>query len=156
MNWWKLRSVGNLYVLKVSYVVLIIAPLLSKHEQITRFLDIQSWLLAVLFLASLSLALANLVYDIWCPIIIKRFPSPNDLYARMLEIKKLTLWLYPEDQFDASLAHCRSAYEAQSKSRWAARWVCTILFLISGAAFLVVFSYRAFVVFESLFRPAGG
>lgn len=151
MNWWKLRSVGNLYVLKVSYVILIVSPLLTKSEHITRFLDIEPWLLAILFLASFSLALANLVYDIWCPIIIKRFPSPNDLYARMLEIKKLALWIYPDDDFKASLNHCKSAYETQSKSRWAARLACTLLFLISGAAFLVVFSYRGYVVFKWLF-----
>ena len=155
MNWWKLRSVGNLYVLKVSYAVLILAPLLSRHEGIIGFLDIQPWLLSTLFFASFSLALANLVYDIWCPTIIKRFASPNDLYARMLEIKKLAFWLYPNDNFDASLNHCIDSYTDHSQSRWAARWACTILFLASGVAFLVVFSYRAFVVFESLLRSLG-
>lgn len=155
MNWWNLRSVGNLYVLKVSYAVLLIAPFLSKHEQLTAFLDMPTWLLATLFLGSLSLALANLVYDIWCPTIIKRFPSGNDLYFKMLEIKKLSWLLYPDDNFDASKTHCLSAYETQSKSRCVARWLCTVFFLVAGAAFLVVFSYRAIVVVESVFKAAG-
>lgn len=155
MNWWTLRAVGNLYVLKVSYAVLLIAPFLSKHEQLTRFLDMPPWLVATLFLASLFLALANLIYDIWCPIIIKRFPSGNDLYFKMLEIKKLSWWLYPNDNFDASKDHCLTAYKNESDSRWFARWLCTGFFLAAGAAFSIVFSYRAIVVVESVLKPAG-
>jgi hypothetical protein len=150
VNWWKLRSVGNLYVLKLSYTVFISAPWLSKYVSQARIPHIPAWLLATLFLAGLSLAFANLVYDIWCPAIVKRFPSPNDLYAEMLKIRKLAVSLYPQDQFDASLEHCRSAYKAESESRCAARWLCTVLFVLSGAGFLVVFSYWAATVFTSL------
>ena len=64
MNWWKLRSVGNLYILKVSYVVLVVVPLLSKQDAIAELLGLERWLLATLFMASFSLAIANLVYDI--------------------------------------------------------------------------------------------
>lgn len=150
MNWWKLRSVGNLYVLKVSYLVLLIAPLLSKHEAIAQTLGLAQWLVATLFTASFSLAIANLAYDIWCPTIIKRFASPNDLYARMLEIRELSTRLYPGDTFDASLNHCTTAYESASQSRSLARWICTVLFILSGIAFAVILVYRALVVFGSL------
>jgi len=150
VNWWSLRAVGSLYVLKVSYVVLVIAPFLSTHKELIQLLGLPGWLVATLFLASFSLALANLVYDIWCPTIVKRFASPNDLYAKMLEIRKVSVLLYPNDDFDASLEHCKTAYDSQSRSRWFARWMCTILFVVSGLAFLVVFTYRGWVVFKPL------
>ncbi len=151
MNWWSLRSVGSLYVLKVSYIVLLVVPLLSKHDELIRALGLPHWFVATLFLASFSLALANLIYDIWCPTIVKRFASPNDLYEKMLQIRKLTVLLYPADDFDASLGHCKSAYGEASGSLTLARYVCTLMFFISGAAFAVVFGYRAWLVFRPLF-----
>lgn len=156
MNWWSLRAAGSLYVLKVSYLVLLVVPLLSAHQALIDALGVPHWFAATLFLASLSLALANLVFDIWCPTIVKRFASPNDLYERMLQIRRLSFWLYPDDLFDASLEHCKAAYNAESKSLCFARWACTILFFISAAAFLVVFAYRTWLVFQLAFAPLVG
>lgn len=152
MNWWSLRSVGNLAVLKVSYAVLLVVPILSEHDKLVRFLGLELWLLVVLFVASLSLALANLAYDIWCPTIVKRFASPNDLYARMLEIADLSRRLSSGDNFDASLQHCKDAYGAAAQSRSIARWACTVFFLLSGAGFAAIFSYRTYVVFAAWLR----
>src|SRR5262245_38504155 len=106
MNWWKLRSVGNLKVLKVSYVVLVVIPLLSHYQKVIDFLGFKPWFLAAVFFGSLFLALANLVYDVACPTIVKRFASGNDLYEKMLSIKEKSAALYPTDTFDASLGHC--------------------------------------------------
>jgi hypothetical protein len=150
MNWWQLRAVGNLYVLKISYIVLVAIPLLSKHRELADALGLPSWLLATLFTASFTLGLANLVYDIRCPTIVKRFESPNDLYEKMLEIRARSVQLYPDDNFDASLSHCKVAYSAASNSQPLSRWLCSCLFVTSGSAFAVVFGYRAWVVFGAV------
>ncbi len=36
MNWWQLRAVGNLWVLKVSYASLILVPLLTRHNHVPK------------------------------------------------------------------------------------------------------------------------
>jgi hypothetical protein len=150
VNWWQLRAVGNLYVLKISYVVLVAIPLLSKHRELAQALGFAPWLMATLFTASFALGLANLVYDIRCPTIVKRFESPNDLYEKMLEVRARAVQLYPHDNFDASLSHCKAAYSSASSSQPLSRWLCSCLFVTSGSAFAVVFGYRACVVFGAL------
>ena len=151
MKWGSLRSVGNLYVLKVSYAVLVLVPLLSKHDNVITFLGMSSCWLAILFTASFSLAVANLVYDIRCPVIIKRFASPNDLYEKMLQIKALSESLYPRDDFKADLTHCKGAYREASGSRCFARYWCTFFFITSSLFFAIIFIYRAYVVYGSCF-----
>jgi hypothetical protein len=150
-EWWRLRAVGNLQVLKISYPLLIFIPLLTTENELTDFIGLEKWLLATAFFANLFLAIANLIYDIWCPAIIKRFDSPNDLYERMLQIKKLSAGLYPLDRFQASLRHCKDAYAAASVRKPLARWCCTASYVGASALFTVLFLNRAYVVLVSAF-----
>ncbi len=152
-NWWQLRSVGNLKFLKLSYLALASVPFLRQHEYLVQFLGVRMWFLTTVFFASVALALANLIYDIECPHIIKRFESPNDLYARMLHIKRLSLQLYPGDDFDATLAHCKTAYVNQSYDKPFWRIVCSLLYLGSGLLYGVVLGYRLLVVSQALLSP---
>jgi hypothetical protein len=97
INWWSLRPVGNLFTLKVSYPVLILVPFISKYEEFAKSIGIYNWIILTSFFGSLSLALANLLYDILCPIIVKKFDSQNTLYKEMLQIKSDSLKCYPHD-----------------------------------------------------------
>lgn len=152
LNWWRLRSVGNLKVLKVSYFVLFAAPVLSKYESIATYLGLSIWLIVIAFFASLCLALANLIYDIACPTVIKRFDSPNDLYKEMLEIKNLSAHLYPDDGFDASLKHCKASYMNLSTAKPFWGLVCALFYNVAGLLFLMILANRVFIVFiEFLF-----
>lgn len=149
-EWWNLRSIGNLKVLKVSYFALAFIPILAEN----RFL---SWIggdkivLFCSFFGSLLLALANLLYDIVCPEIVKRFASPNDLYEKMLEIKKLSDELYPEDNFNASYEHCKNKYYSDSQSKQEMRFFCALMFWLSGIFFAVVILNRTSRVVLAIF-----
>jgi len=152
MNWWKLRAVGNLKLLKVSYVVLGVIPLLSHYDKVVVRLGFKPWFLGAVFFASLFLALANLIYDIACPTIVKRFASPNDLYSEMLAIKEKSQKLYLTDKFDASHEHCISAYTNAANANPGARYLCLALFLSAGFLFAIIFGYRSFLVLEFVAR----
>lgn len=154
MNWWQLRSVGNLWVLKISYLALAIIPLIAKTSieggRIVAVLGLEIWFLSVVFFASLSLALANLLYDIFCPVVVKRFASPNDLYAAMLEIRKVSIELYRGADFRADLKHCTDAYKEYSVSRKPARVACSVAYILSGILFAIIFGHRTFLVGAAL------
>ena len=149
MNWWSLRRVGNIAVLKVSYAALIAIPFLTRTD--VGVLGFKPWLLADVFFASLLLALANLIYDTSCPSVVKRFASPNDLYHRMLAIRKLSAALYPNDSFDASLKHCTDKYKQDSASRPILRHICSASYVLSGGLFLCFFANRSWIVLRNLF-----
>ncbi len=146
MTWWHLRSVGNLKVLKVSYAVLVLVPVLSHYETVVSYLGIKPWFLAAVFFASLFLALANLIYDIACPTIVKRFASPNDLYREMLVIRELAARMYPLDEFDASLDHCVPAYRDAANERPWSRFLCATFYFAAGILFAIIFAYRSWLV----------
>lgn len=152
MTWWHLRSVGNLWVLKVSYLALALIPLLTSHNKVSQWLGFEIWSLGVVYFASLFLALANLIYDIACPALVKRFASPNDLYLEMLKIRKLSFQLYPEDDFKASLAHSKYKYLEDSNSTQYMRIICFIFYLVAGGLFFIFFAYRSYIVIAALFK----
>lgn len=151
-NWWQVRSVGNLGVLKVSYLALFGIPFLLAHDTVLRWLGLDEELVyfSTLYFASLFLALANLVYDLCCPTIIKRFESQNDLYCKMLEIKALSVQSYPDDNFEASFDHCDKAYRNMCSSRKAGCLTCKWFFAASAVLFALLFIYRTFIVLASL------
>jgi hypothetical protein len=152
-NWWSLRSVGNLVVLKVSYPVLALTPFISEYKQISEFLRLyNNKIVLSTFFASLALALANLLYDIFCPPIVKRFDSPNTLYKEMLDIKIRAQLAEPADAFDASIDHCKSAYNTFAAAKPIFGAICAILYLISIALFGFVASDRIWVVASKIFE----
>jgi hypothetical protein len=152
LSWRKLRAVGNLRFLKVSYILLVFVPVLATENAVTSFLGFQPWLLAVSFFASLSLAVANAIYDITCPAIVKRFESTADLYERMLQIKQLSQALYPADFYMASVAHCEEAYQKASVKNRTVRALCGTAYWIAVVLFAVLFADRAIVVTANLCR----
>jgi multidrug efflux pump subunit AcrB len=149
-GWANLRAVGNLRFLKVSYILLVFVPVLTSNNGVTEFLGFAPWVLAVTFFASLFLALANVIYDVGCPAIIKRFESPNDLYERMLQIRELSQKLYPGDGFEASLHHCKEAYKRASTKNRYLRVACGSSYWVSVVLFVVLFANRAYVVITNL------
>ncbi len=151
MPWHQLRAVGNLKVLKASYVVWAIVPFVSQQRWLVAAMGLSTWQLAEVYFATVFLAVANLIYDLMCPPIVKRFASPNDLYSKMLEMRELSVRLYPEDQFEASLSHCRAAYLRKTDANPLSRCVCSILFLAAAGLFAVILLHRSFVVLGALF-----
>jgi hypothetical protein len=146
-NWWSLRSVGNLIVLKVSYPTLALTPFISQYKQISQFLHIYNNKITLsAFFASLALAIANLLYDIFCPVIVKRFDSPNTLYKEMLDIKLRSLLGEPNDKFDSSLDHCRTAYHGFAVSKLVPGLTCAFFYVTALALFAFIFLDRVWVV----------
>ena len=141
---------GNLKVLKVSYAVWVVVPFLTRQGWLIDALNIGKWQLAEVYFATVFLAIANLVYDLGCPPIIKRFASPNDLYSKMLEMRALSVRLYPEDQFRASYSHCESAYLKKTDSGPRLRAVCSVFFVTAAGLFAVILVHRSYVVLGSL------
>jgi hypothetical protein len=151
-NWWNLRSVGNLIVLKVSYPVLALTPFISQYREISKLLHIynNSVTLAAFF-ASLFLAGANLLYDVFCPVIVKRFDSPNTLYKEMLDIKLRSIIAEPDDKFDASLEHCKRAYNEFAEAKPIMGIACSLCYLFAIALFGYVFLERVSIVLGGIF-----
>ena len=150
-NWWSLRSVGNLVVLKVSYPVLALTPFISEYKEISKLLHLyNNPITLAAFFASLLLALANLLYDVFCPVIIKRFDSPNTLYKEMLDIKIRSLIAYPNAPFDADLDHCNKAYNTFAVARPSIGIVCATCYVGSLLLFGYIFVNRVWTVVAGL------
>ena len=148
-EWWHLRSVGSLKALKVSYIALALVPIVVENRLLSWIGGDKSVLFCTFF-GSLFLALANLLYDTMCPTVIKRFESPNDLYHKMLEIRKLSMESYHGDDFNASKEHCFNKYNTDSKAHPKIRLVCVSLFISSAVLLGYVILNRAVrVVIES-------
>lgn len=141
---------GNIKALKVSYVALAVVPIVAESRLLSWVGGDKSVLFAVFF-GSLFLALANLLYDIFCPVIVKRFASPNDFYKAMLEIRDLSDRLYPNDDFKAFLAHCGKRYRDDAAVHPHIRAWCANLFLLSGVLLGYVVLHRATLVVMASF-----
>jgi hypothetical protein len=151
INWWSLRPVGNLFILKVSYPALILIPFISKYEEFAKLIGLYNWIILASFFGSLSLALANLLYDIFCPVLVKKFDSPNTLYKEMLHIKLDSLKCYPHDNFDATIDHCKDAYNGFSESKPVLGMACAMLYFFYLILFGLIFVDRVLVVVKSIF-----
>lgn len=151
-NWWSLRSVGNLVVLKVSYPVLALTPFISEYKTISKMLHLyNNSITLAAFFASLMLAMANLLYDIFCPVIVKRFDSPNTMYKEMLEIKSRSLTAQSTDQFDASIEHCKSTYNSFAGGRPVVGSLCAGCYVTSLLLFGYIFFDRVWIVVAGIF-----
>jgi hypothetical protein len=152
LPWTSLRPVGKFPLFKVSYIVLLGVPLLSK---VIVFFDVHTdtWFFAALYFGNLAMALGNLVFDVFCPAIIKRFGSPNDLYDRMLDIAAKQRQSYPEDVWTGNLEHSWAAYGRENRSRRFVRVACGILFFIGFLLLLYVTVNRSIFVLK-LFEKA--
>ncbi len=149
LTWWHLRPIGSFPLLKFSYLALLALPLISKFA---LFFGAQGYLrfFAALYFGSLSLALGNLIFDIFCPAIIKRFASPNDLYVHMLDVALKQQQCYPQDAWVGNLRHSRDAYNRESLSAPGLRYLSFTLYGFGALLFAYVFYERSALVLESL------
>ena len=151
MTWQQLRAVGNIRVLKASYAAFVAVPFLAKTDLMRDTLGFNNVVLASGYFAFLLLAVANLVYDLACPAIVKRFASPNDLYREMLVIKNMARRAYPCDNFEGSLSHCITAYRNAAKKSNFLRSVATVTFLAAGTSMAILVVERTIAVIVGLF-----
>lgn len=151
MGWKSLRVVGNLVILKVSYVALAILPFATNFIDWLEVLGFTKTQLFCLYFSSLSLALANLLYDVFCPPIIKRFESANDLYRDMLSIKKVSRIVYPNDEFCGEYEHAVTAYDRANKAKVIVYGITFLLFFMALAMFSALIFLRTKNYFFALF-----
>lgn len=91
LTWKRLSALGNIYFLRISYVILVGVPLWAAIQKVAFseiFQDVPLTL-RLGYISSLLLSIAHMIYQGYCPQIVRRFDSPNDLYRNMLEIKAL-------------------------------------------------------------------
>lgn len=144
IKWSSCRTVGNLQILKVSYAALVLAPFMGAFIPELREIGFSTCQILALYFSSLSLAVANVLYDIFCPSVIKRFASPNDLFRDMVSIKDVSSRVYPRtDKFEARYEHAKNGWRSANESRKFANWLVMILFLLASALFLYLIVARS-------------
>jgi len=137
--WFFLRPFGQFPLLKVSYIALVAIPLASHFPPVFRFGG--PYFFPALYFGNLMVALASLLYDIFCPIIIKRFASRNDLYDKMLDIAAKQQQLYPADNWIGTLQHSDEAYKGAAMSGPIKAFLCFLFYLLG-------FVLLGYVIFE--------
>jgi hypothetical protein len=151
MKWTSLKMLGNIYFLRVSYVILVGVPILAayKNTPLNQVFDGVPIILKLGYLSSLLLSMAHMLYQGYCPEIIKRFESPNDLYRSLLEIKALQVQYIPSDhdKFDFSIEHCRQNFDIKNEKTSEIQLViCGFLYYIGGVLFALVILERTITV----------
>lgn len=150
-KWSSCRSVGNIALLKVSYLVLVLAPFAPAFIEEVRSLGLDTCQIFALYFSSLILALANAIYDIFCPSIIKRFESPNDMFRDMIAIKKLSSSVFPRsDKFVADYGHAEAGWRAANQSRSSLAAVVFSMFCLSLSLFLYLIIARSITLIYAL------
>lgn len=152
LTWKSLDGVSHIQFLKVSYLVLTVVPFVAliQYEFTSLPLQLRHMppIIRLLYFSSLFLSLAHMMYQGWCPPIIKRFDSPNDLYRALLEIKALQVQYLPTDaKFDFHIEHCRANFITSNLEHTFARIVCGILYMAGGLLFLIVVALQALRLF---------
>lgn len=151
VKWRTLRSIGSNPLFKVSYLALATIPIISKI--ITYFnLESEYLFFAALYFGSLFFAFGNLIYDLFCPIVIKRFESPNDLYDKMLDITAKQKIHYPEDEWNGSYEHSVSAYNKFNLSKPFFCHLSALLYFIGIVLLVYVVFERSWLVVNLLLK----
>lgn len=131
LTWKRLSTLGNIYFLRVSYVILVAVPIWATFQQkaLAYFFNDVPLALRLGYFSSLLLSLAHMVYQGFCPQIIRRFDSPNDLYRDMLNIKALQSQYLTQDKgFEFNIAHCRERFRKANIANVAARVACGLFY----------------------------
>lgn len=139
---------GNIQFLRISYVVLIVVPLVAslRSTALNAFFGELPLTMRLGYIAALLLSFAHMVYQGFCPQVIKRFESPNDLYRDMLEIKVLQQHCLPNDsQFTFDITHCRDSFTTKNLSNWGARLVCGLLY-VAGIIIVIWIAFERSLV----------
>lgn len=152
IQWTSFKILGDIKFLQVSYFILIGVPLFAAYTKTPLnviFEDIPITL-KLGYLASLLISIAHMIFQGYCPKIIKRFESPNDLYRDMLEIKSLQArYLSDDSGFEVSISHCRSGFTNANQRFWFARLLCACFYFVGVALAVWVIGERTLVVLSA-------
>jgi hypothetical protein len=145
LKWSQMRLLGSIQFFKVSYAVLVLVPLLALLQHVIplpeSLQDLRKMplLLRLGYFSALLLSCAHMLYQGYCPAIIKRFDSPNDLYREMLEIKSLQKQYLSEDTaFTFDILHCRRGFAESNVQHSPARVACWICYVGGASLFGIV------------------
>jgi hypothetical protein len=136
-HWGRLRFIGNLRVLSVSYIIgaAVALPKLLGQEDILDYLH-NPYIIWPLGIFVVGVSLGNLIYELFCPVIIKKFENLPVFYENQLRIKKIQKETYPGDPFNASLLHVGREYIKELGSGAVARFLALGLYVVSALALL--------------------
>lgn len=147
-KWTTLRSFGDAWILKVSYIALLSVPMLANY---LNKLDIEGFplYLKFLFFSSLNISIGNILYSIFCPKLIKRFDTPNDMYRANLEIYKLRKESGIDDKFSGDYEHCIEGFQAHNHLNKFARFICFFCLIIGGLLVFALVLERSYWVISA-------
>lgn len=152
LKWKQLNILNNIHFLKISYLVLVGVPFISLIFK-TPFKDIFNgvpFTLKLGYLSSLLLSIAHMIYQGFCPNIIKRFDSPNDMYRNMLEIKSLQMKFLPTDEkFKFDIVHCREGFKNANNANSYARFFTSAFYLLGVIFFVWIIIERTILVLSN-------
>ena len=147
-KWTSLRAFGESYILKVSYFSLAAVPLIAKNILKLGVVGFPFYL-KLIFFSSLLISVGNILYSVFCPKLIKRFDSPNDMYRANLEIYKLRKIADISDGFTGDFDHCINGFRANNHSAYLARVTCFICLIIGILLVLILTIERSYWVWNA-------
>lgn len=141
-RWTKLRASGETKILKVSYFTLLLVPMLANYS---NKLGIEGFplYLKLLFFSSLFVSIGNVLYSIFCPKLIKRFDTPNDMYKANLDIYESRKRADINDGFSGDYEHCMKGYKFHNYQNIPARFACFFCLVVGGVSALVLIIERS-------------
>ena len=147
-KWTTLRSFGESYILKVSYFSLAAVPLIAKN--IIK-LGVEGFpvYLKLIFYSSLLISIGNIFYSVFCPKLIKKFESPNEMYRANLEIYKLRKITNMSDDFTGDYDHSIKGFRNNNYKAWFARFICFVCLIAGALLALALISERACWVWKA-------
>ncbi len=137
LHWGRLRFIGSLRVLSISYIIgaAVALPKLLGEDDLLSFLH-NPYIIGPLAIFVVGVGLGNLIYELFCPATVKKFESLAVFYETQLKIKKIQMETYPQDPFEANLLHVAGSYIEDLGSFQAARGLAFGLYVASLAALL--------------------
>lgn len=144
-KWTALRSFGESYILKVSYFSLAAVPFIAKN---TIKLGVEGFpvYLKLMFFSSLLISIGNVFYSVFCPKLIKKFESPNEMYRANLEIYKLRKIAKMYDGFTGDFEHSIEGFRNNNYKACIARFICFLCLIAGGLLAFALILERSYVV----------
>ena len=152
LSWWNLRAVGEIRVLRVSYLAIAFVPLLARAEDLIEQLAISKTILAVSYFGSVFLMSSTFLYDAFCPVVVKRFESPNDYFKSLVDLNERSHAAGVRDFALPSHEDAVTKYHAMAGSIAWVRRTCLILYLLGGGCVAFLLLQRSWLVIR-LFLP---
>lgn len=103
----------------------------------------------LVFFSSLFISIGNLIFTLYCPNLIKRFDSANDMYLTHLTIHEKRKNAQVDDDFTGDYDHCLKGFKKfDYKSPWL-RLTCFIFFVLGFALLAWLIIDRSIVVIKT-------